>query len=315
MNKNSSIYVAGHTGLLGSALVRALNKSGYSNIITADRGFDLTDPERVLYLFDLHKPEYVFMAAARVGSIAENIKYPADFLEDNLLIQGNVVRLSYEFLVKKLLFFSANCCYPRECPQPMREEYCMSGPLEPTNESYAIAKIAGMDLCHSYNVQHGTQFHCVVLASLYGVNDHFGKNRAHVVADMIHKFHRAKAEGLNEIIFWGDGSPLRELMFVDDAADAAIFLMDNYKPNLGEPIFINAGTSHEVSIVNLAGLIAEVVDFKGRIGWDTSKPNGMPRKLLDSKRINSMGWRNKVKLRDGIERTYQWYLNNFRVKN
>lgn len=315
MDINTRIYVAGHTGLLGSAIVRALSRKGYCNIITtAHRDLDLTDPEKVLYLFDLYKPEYVFMAAARVGSIAENIKYPVEFLNENVLIQKNVFEAAHIFKVKKLLFFSSNCCYPRDCIQPMKEEYFMTGPLEPTNEAYALAKIIGMKLCQSYNSQYGTQFNCAVFASLYGPNDHFGMPRAHVIADMIQKLHNAKEINLKEITFWGNGSPLREFMFVDDAVDAAIFLMKNSFPDMDDKTqaFINIGTGEEISIFNLAVLIAEIVGYNGKISWDISKPNGMPRKLLDSECINSMGWRYKVGLRDGIEKTYRWYLDNIK---
>lgn len=315
MDINTRIYVAGHTGLLGSAIVRALSRKGYCNIITtAHLDFDLTDQEKVLCLFDLHEPECVFMAAARVGNIAENIKYPVEFLNENILIQKNVFAAAHTFKVKKLLFFSSNCCYPRECPQPMREEYLMTGPLEPTNEAYAIAKIAGMKLCQSYNTQYGTKFYSLILASLYGPNDHFGSVRAHVIADMVHKFHEAKNDNVKEFTFWGNGSPMREFLYVDDAADAAIFLMKNSFPDMDDKAqaFINIGTGEEISMFNLAVLIAEIIGYTGKISWDTSKPNGMPRKLLDSGHINSMSWRHQVRLRNGIERTYRWYLGNIK---
>lgn len=315
MDINARIYVAGHTGLLGSAVVRALAGKGYGNVITANRGLDLTDPGKVFSVFDLYKPEYVFMAAARVGSIAENIKYPVEFINENVLIQKNVFAAAHIFRVKRLLFFSSNCCYPRDCLQPMKEEYFMTGPLEPTNEAYALAKILGMKLCRSYNSQYGTQFNCAVLASLYGLDDHFGTSRAHVVADMIEKLHKAKEVDLKEITFWGDGSPLREFMFVDDAADAAIFLMKNSSPVIDDKAqaFINVGTGEEISMFDLAVLLAEIVGYTGKINWDVSKPNGMPRKLLDSGRINAMGWRCTVGVRHGIERTYQGYLRHIRL--
>ena len=318
MEKDSRIYVAGHTGLLGSAIVRALSRRGYRNIITTARlDFDLTDPEKVNCLFDLHKPEYVFMAAAKVGSIAENIKFPVEFLNENVLIQKNVFEAARIFKIKKLLFFSSNCCYPRECPQPMREEHLMSGPLEPTNEAYAIAKIAGMKLCQSYNAQYGTKFYSLVLASLYGLNDHFGTARAHVVADMICKFYQAKQGGIHELIFWGNGSPLREFMYVDDAADAAIFLMDSLnsssEDNMAGRMFLNVGTGEEISIVDLARMIVGAVGYGGKINWDISKPNGMPRKLLDSSKFYVLGWRPKTSLEEGIMKTYRWYLENRRL--
>lgn len=319
MDINSKIYVAGHMGLLGSAIVRALKAKGYGNIITKDRDFDLTDPERILCLFDLYKPEYVFMAAAKVGSIAENIKYPVEFLNENILIQKNVFAAAHIFKVKKLLFFSSNCCYPRDCIQPISEDYFMTGLLEPTNEAYAIAKIAGMKLCQSYNTQYGTKFYSLVLASLYGPNDHFGSNKAHVIADMIHKFHNAKEECVKELTFWGDGSPLREFMYVDDAANAVIFLMDNFNPsfenNMAGRMFLNVGTGEEISIADLTRLISDIVGYKDKINWDTSKPNGMPRKLLDSSKCHVLSWHHKTMLIEGLQRTYQWYLKNFLVKN
>lgn len=318
MDVNARIYVAGHTGLLGSDIVRTLYERGYSNIITADRDFDLTDMKKVLRLFDLCKPEYVFLAAAKVGGIAENIKYPVEFLNENVLIQKNVFAAAHIFKVKKLLFFSSNCCYPRECIQPMKEGYFMTGPLEPTNEAYALAKILGMKLCQSYNAQYGTQFNCAVLASLYGPNDHFGTPRAHVIADMMQKLCKAKEIGLKEITFWGDGSPLREFMFVDDAADAAIFLMTKNSPYVSSDetrTFTNVGTGEEISMFSLATLIAEIVGYGGKINWDASKPNGIPRKLLDSGCMNSMGWYSKTSFKDGLWKTYQWYLKNLHVKN
>lgn len=312
MEKDAKIYVAGHAGLLGSAIVRALVGRGYSNVITPNRYFDLRDSKRVFELFDMHKPEYVFMAAAKVGSIAENIKYPVEFLNENILIQKNVFAAACVHKAKKLLFFSSNCCYPRNCIQPMGEEYFMTGPLEPTNEAYALAKIIGMKLCQSYSIQYGTRFHSVVLASLYGLNDHFGTPRAHVVADMIKKLYEARMNNLEEITFWGDGSPLREFMFADDAADAALFFMRNDFPIVDDktPAFINVGTGEEISIFNLALLVARIVGYKGKINWDTSKPNGMLRKLLDSSKCHALGWRHKTGLEDGIRKTHEWYLEN-----
>lgn len=316
MNHNSRIYIAGHTGLLGSAIFRALYNDNYRNIITAThKELELTDQNGVFRWFDCHRPEYVFLAAAKVGNIAENIKHPVEFLNENILIQKNVLAAAHQFGSKKLLFFSSNCCYPRNCPQPMKEEYFMSGPLEPTNEAYALAKIIGMTLCQSYNSQYQTRFNCAVLASLYGPNDCFGTSRTHVIADMIQKLYKAKKNNLKEITFWGDGTPLREYMFVDDAANAAIFLMKKgvVAKNNKAGAFINAGTGEEIAIFTLARLIADIIGYSGKINWDTSKPNGMPRKLLDSKQIRLMGWKHKIGLRDGIEKTYKWYLENFKV--
>lgn len=312
MDANARIYVAGHTGLLGSAIVRCLLSRGFSEIILRTRTeLDLTNQEAVRLFFDRERPDYVFLAAAKVGSIAENIKYPLEFLNENILIQKNVFAAAHSFKVKKLLFFSSNCCYPKDCIQPMKEEYFMTGPLEPTNEAFALAKIVGMKLCQNYNFQFGTQFDCVVPASLYGPNDHFGTSRAHVVADMIHKLYKAKIADNKKIVFWGDGSPRREYMFVDDSADAALFLMENdYSAIDKNQRFINVGTGEEVSMFDLSLLISEVIGYIGKINWDISKPNGMPRKLLDSGKINAMGWQSRIKLREGIEKTYQWYLKN-----
>lgn len=312
MDLNARIYVAGSRGLLGSAITRQLNRLGYYNVIDGysyNLRTDLTNLSEVLCIFEKQKPEYVFLAAAHVGDIMQNIANPVGFLDDNLRIELNIMRAAHIFGVKKLLFFSSNCCYPRLCPQPMKEEYFMTGPLESTNEAYAIAKIAGMKLCESYNKEYETKFYSAVLASLYGPN-----GRTHVIADMIRKFHHAKKENLHELTFHGDGSPLREFMYKDDAADVAIFLMQQYLSFLNAPrrTFINVGTGEEISMANLAQLIAEIVGYIGDINWDISKPNGMPRKLLDSERINSMGWRHQVGLRDGIERTYRWYLSNIK---
>ncbi len=316
MNKNSRVYVAGHTGLLGSAIIRVLYQKGYRNIIIPNRSFNLTDLKNVLYLFGKYKPEYVFMAAAKVGSIAENIRHPVEFLEKNLLIQQNVMRASYEAGVKKLLFFGANCCYPRECPQPMREEYLMTGPLEPTNRAYAMAKLAGIEMCRALNVQYGTNFIVAIPASMYGENDHFEHERAHVLPDMIKKFHNAMVSELSEVVLWGDGSPRREFIYSDDAADASVFLMDNFNPSKEEvgrgDILINVGVGVDCSIAELADVMRSVVGYKGKIVWDISKPNGMPRKLLDSSRLKVMGWQAKINTLEGIRRTYQWYLDNIK---
>ena len=312
MKKDSKIFVAGGTGLLGSAIIRRLSGYGYILLAPPRRDLDLSDEKAVKKFFKTTRPDYVFMTAARVGSIAENIKYPVDFMNENISIQKNVFTAAHAFKVKKLLFFSSNCCYPRDCSQPMKEKDLMTGPLEPTNEAYALAKIIGMKSCQSYNFQYGTQFSCLVPASLYGPNDHFETSRAHVIADMIQKLHQAKSSDFKEITFWGDGSPLREFMFVDDAATAAIFFMrKSFSGVEGKiPVFVNAGTDEDISIFDLARLTAEIVGYSGKIKWDTSKPNGMPRKILDSSLINSMGWRHKIGLRDGIKITYRWYLDN-----
>lgn len=317
--KNSRIYVAGHTGLLGSALIGLLYRRGYHKIILPPRSLDLKERQAVNELFQQEKPEYVFVCAAKVGNIAENIKYPAEFLSENLLIQHNVMQAAYEAGVKKLLFFGSNCCYPRECPHPMREEYLMTGSLEPTNRAYAMAKLVGIEMCRSFNVQYGTNFIVAIPASMYGENDHFEHGRAHVLPDMIKKFYDAMVSGIQKIVLWGDGSPRREFIFVDDVADASVFLMNNFSPSEEEvrrgDILINVGTGIDYSVAELADVVGSVVGYEGRIVWDTSKPNGMPRKLLDSSRLRAMGWQSKMTLEDGLLKTYQWYLINSRLKN
>lgn len=308
MFKNSRIYVAGHTGLLGSAIVRALKKEKYRNIFTVHRCFDLTDPKEVSRLFIWNKPEYVFLAAAKVGNISENIMHPVEFLEENLLIQQNVIRMAYNAGVKKLLFFGSNCCYPRECSQPMKEEYLMTGPLEPTNRAYAIAKLAGIEMCRSFNAQYGTNFIVAIPASIYGENDHFDLARSHVISGLIAKFHNAKMSGRKEVVLLGDGSPLREFIYCDDAAEASIFLMENFNANSKE-ICVNVGTGTEYRIKELAEMVKFVIEYEGNIVWDVLQPNGMPRKLLDSNRLTAMGWQAKINLLEGIRKTYQFYLS------
>lgn len=317
MHKNSRIYVAGHTGLLGSAIVQCLLARGFSGIITRTKTeLDLTDQEAVKLFFSSEKPDYVFLAAAKVGSIAENIKYPVDFMSENLKIQQNVIENSYKYGVQKLIFFGANCMYPRVCAQPLKEEYLYSGLLEPTNRPYAVAKLAGLELCRGYNVQYGANFVVAVPASMYGENDHFGSGRSHAIPDMLHKLHKAKESGDREVVFWGDGSPLREFIFADDVADAALFLMEGvyYVADTYQG-FVNVGTGEEISIFDLSLLMSEVVGYTGRIEWDTSKPNGMPRKLLDSSRIHTVGWRHKTSLKEGIEKTYRGYLTKLKVES
>src|SRR3989338_7565355 len=316
MLKDSPIFIAGYNGLLGSALVRRLGQCGYSLSTPSRRDLNLLDRCAVERFFKATRPDYVFLAAAKVGSIAENIKYPVDFLEENLLIQRNVMRAAYEFGVKKLLFFGANCCYPRKCPQPMREEYLMTGPLEPTNRAYAMAKLAGIEMCRSFNLQYGANFIVAIPSSMYGGNDHFEHGRAHVLPDMIKKFHNAMVSDMPEVVLWGDGSPRREFIYVDDVADASVFLMNSFRPQTEEvergEILINIGTGIDYSIAELADVVRTAVGYKGKIVWDTSKPNGMPRKLLDSNRLRAMGWRAKVHILDGIRRTYQWYIRDIK---
>lgn len=313
MEKDAKIYVAGHRGLLGSALVKSLFYGGYRNIITRDKDqLDLTNQSAVATFFSADHPDYVFLAAAKVGSISANIKYPAEFIYQNSQIAINIINCARVFGARKLLFYGSNCMYPWECSQPMKEEYLYSGLLEPTNRPYAVAKLAGLELCLSYNAQYAANFIVPVLASLYGPNDHFGTSRAHVIADMIEKLCKARSSDLKEIVFWGDGSPLREFMFVEDAADASIFLMKNSSNLIAnkDQALINIGTAEEISMLNLSLLIAGIVGYTGKISWDVSKPNGMPRKLLDSSKFYKLGWHPKTSLENGIRKTVHWYLDN-----
>ncbi|MBI2057851.1 MAG: GDP-L-fucose synthase [Candidatus Yanofskybacteria bacterium] len=318
MNKNSKVYIAGHTGLLGSALVRRLNQDGYDLFTLGRLALNLLDPCAVVEFLKTVCPDYVFFVAAKVGGIAENIKYPVQFLEENLVIQQNVMRAACITGVKKLLFFGANCCYPRECPQPIREEYLMTGSLEPTSRAYAMAKLAGIEMCQAFNAQYGTNFIAAIPASMYGKNDHFEDWRAHVLPDMIKKFHHAAVNGLPEVVLWSDGSPRREFIFADDAADASVFLMDNFNPSKSEiaqgEILVNVGTGIDYSIAELADIVRSVVGYTGKIVWDTSKPNGVPRKLLDSSKCRNLGWKHKTGLKEGIMIAYEWYLWHFQNK-
>src|SRR3989338_1699957 len=316
MNKNLRIYVAGHTGLLGSALVRRLGQDGHDLFMLGRRDLNFLDRYAVERFLKTICPDYVFLAAAKVGSIAENIKRPVEFLGENLTIQQNMMRAAYFVGVKKLLFFGTNCCYPRECPQPMQEEHLMTGPLEPTNRAYAMAKLAGIEMCRAFNVQYGTNFIVAIPASMYGENDHFEHDRAHVLPDMIKKFHNAMVSDMPEVVLWGDGSPRREFIYVDDVADASVFLMDNFSPLEEEiergDILINVGTGIDYSIAELADVVGSVVGYKGKIVWDDSKPNGMPRKLLDSSRLRAMGWQARVDIFEGIRRIYRSYIKDIK---
>lgn len=307
MNSKSKIYIAGHNGLVGSAIVRRLNKLGYKNIITRTRkGLDLTDQKAVSDFFKKEKPEYVFLAAAKVGGIVANNTYPANFIHENLLIQDNIIHNSYLSGVKKLLFLGSSCIYPKMAPQPMIEEYLLSGHLEPTNKAYAIAKISGIIECQSYNKQYGTNFISVMPTNLYGINDNFHLENSHVLPAMIRKFHEAKINKEKEVIMWGSGKPKREFLFADDLADATIFLMNEYD---GSEI-INIGTGKDVSIKQLAETIKSVVGYKGKITWDTTKPDGTPRKLLNVNKLHKLGWKHKIELEEGIKKTYNWFKKN-----
>ncbi len=343
MQKNERIFVAGHKGLVGSAIVKKLQSEGYSNLVLrSHQELDLRRQAEVETFLKAEKPEYVFLAAAKVGGILANNTYPAEFIYENLLIETNVIHSSYEAGVRKLLFLGSSCIYPRACAQPMKEEYLLSGQLEPTNEPYAIAKIAGIRMCQSYNRQYGTRFISVMPTNLYGPGDNFDLETSHVLPALIRKFHEAKLEELevggrrleakhgreNEaltlkrsapltssersersspgsfVTLWGTGTPRREFLHVDDLADACVFLMNHYE----DSEIINIGVGKDISISELADLIKDIVGFKGTIRYDRTKPDGTPRKLLDVSKLRALGWQPKISLREGIERTYRWYV-------
>jgi GDP-L-fucose synthase len=307
MEKDSKIYVAGHRGLVGSAIMRRLEAEGYKNLLTHTHAeLDLTRQEKVEEFFHEERPDYVFLAAARVGGIYANNTYPAEFIYSNLTIQTNVIHASYLFEVKKMLFLGSSCIYPKNCPQPMKEEYLLSGPLEPTNEPYAVAKIAGIKMCQAYNRQYGTNFLSVMPTNLYGPNDNFDLKMSHVLPALIRKFHEAKTEGLSEVEIWGTGSPMREFLHVDDLADACLFLMNNYNSSK----IINIGAGKDLTIKELAEMIARIVGFDGHLFFNSIKPDGMSKKLLDVSRLNSFGWRARIGLEQGIAKTYKWYAEN-----
>lgn len=313
MDKDSKIYVAGHKGLVGSAIWQQLTEQGYRNLVgRTHRELDLLNQEEVLDFLNREKPEYVFLAAAKVGGIWANKEYPAEFIYQNLQIQNNVIHGSYLAGVKKLLFLGSTCIYPKMSPQPIREEYLLSDYLESSNEPYAIAKIAGIKMCQSYNRQYGTNFIAGMPTNLYGPGDNFDLEKSHVLPAMMRKFHEAKKRGDKEVTLWGSGTPLREFLYVLDLAEACVFLMDNFNPNerqneRGE-IFVNIGTGQEIKIADLAAMIQKIVGFEGEIVWDQSKPDGTPRKLTEISKINIMGWQAKTSLEDGISETYEWFL-------
>ena len=315
MNKTSKIYVAGHRGLVGSAIVRRLEADGYSNLVVrTHEELDLLDQKAVADFFGVEKPDCVFLAAAKVGGISANNTYPAQFIYENLQIQNNIIHQAYLNKVEKLLFLGSSCIYPKLCAQPMKEEYLLSGFLEPTNEPYAIAKIAGIKMCQSYNRQYGTNFIAAMPTNLYGTNDNFDLLNSHVLPALIRKFHEAKLENKAEVVVWGSGSPKREFLYVDDMADGCLFLMDNFDPtseqNEKGDIFVNLGVGEDVSIKELANLVQEVVGFEGKIAWDTTKPDGTPRKLQDMTKMHDLGWHHKIDLKEGIKKSYDWYQSS-----
>ena len=305
MNLDAKIYVAGHRGLVGSAIVRNLEAKGYKNIICrTHKELDLTNQEAVRTFFEEEKPEYVFLAAAKVGGIHANNTYPADFIYDNLMIQNNVIKAAHDFEVKKLLFLGSTCIYPKMAPQPIKEEYLLTGALEETNEAYAIAKIAGLEMCKFFKRQYGDNFISCMPTNLYGPNDNFDLKNSHVLPALIRKFHEAKVNNSAVVEVWGTGTPLREFLYVDDMADACVFLMENYD---GEQ-HVNIGTGEEVSIRELAETVKEVVGFEGELVFNTDMPDGTPRKLTTVDKLHGLGWKHKVSLNEGIRLAYNWFV-------
>jgi GDP-L-fucose synthase len=305
MKKTDKIYVAGHNGMVGSAIVRALQKQGFENLVyRTSKELDLRNQEAVDQFFSEEKPHYVFLAAAKVGGIVANNTYRAEFLYDNLMIVSNIVHSAHAHGVTKLLFLGSSCIYPKMAPQPIKEEYLLTGPLEYTNEPYAIAKIAGIKLCESYRDQYGDDFISVMPTNLYGINDNYHPENSHVLPALIRRFHEAKMNGLKEVMIWGSGTPKREFLYADDLADACLFLMEEYS---GKEI-VNIGCGEDLSIRELAELVKEVTGYTGNLVFDTSKPDGTPRKLLDVSKINALGWRYKTSLREGMNMAYQDFL-------
>ncbi len=309
MNKDSRIYVAGHKGMVGSAIVRNLQAKGYTNLLLVTRDeVDLLDQAAVMAFFEKEMPEYVFMAAAKVGGIVGNRNSPADFIYENLVVETNIIHAAHIHKVKKLLFLGSSCIYPKHAPQPMTEDVLLTGPLEPTNEFYAIAKIAGIKLCEGYRKQYGDNFISLMPTNLYGQNDMYDLENSHVLPAMIRKFHEAKVENKTEVVIWGTGSPMREFLHVDDLADASVFLMETYN----EAGHTNVGTGVDVTIKELAEIVRDVVGFSGSLTFDTTKPDGTPRKLLDVSKLHALGWKHTIDLRMGIEKTYASFMEELK---
>ncbi len=312
MHTKSKIYIAGHRGMVGSAIHRKLVSEGYENLLLRSSStLDLRDQQAVADFFAAERPEYVFLSAAKVGGILANNRYRAEFLFDNLMIQTNTIHAAYEQGVKKLLFLGSSCIYPKMAPQPLKEEYLLTGPLEPTNEPYAIAKIAGIKMCDAYRAQYGCNFISAMPTNLYGPNDNYDLKTSHVLPALLRKIHEAKVAGASEITLWGTGKPRREFMHVDDLADACYFLMQHFD----EPGFINVGVGEDVAILELAKVIKDIIGFQGDIKHDLSKPDGTPRKLMDVSRLNQMGWKARTGLEAGIRRTYESYLNTLQMSD
>lgn len=315
MNKTDKIFIAGHRGLVGSAILRKLQKNGFKNILTKKRNeLDLCSQADVDSLFSKEKPDYVILAAAKVGGIYANNTYPADFIYQNLMIEANVIHASYKYNAKRLLFLGSTCIYPKNASQPMKESTLLTDTLESTNEPYAIAKIAGIKLCESYNRQYGTDFRSIMPTNLYGINDNFHPNNSHVIPALMQRFHTAKITNKNEVIIWGTGKPMREFLYVDDMADASIFILDldkkdyiqNTKPMLSH---INVGTGKDISIKEVAELMKDIVGFKGEVNYDISRPDGPARKLIDISLLSNLGWNHATSLSDGLKKTYEWYVS------
>ena len=316
LQKEDKIYIAGHRGLVGSAIVRHLEEKGCSNLLTRTHSeLDLTNQMEVQNFFKQEKPDYVILAAAKVGGIHANNTYPADFIYQNIMIEANVINSAYENKVKRLLFLGSTCIYPRAVKQPMREDALLTGVLEPTNEPYALAKISGIKLCESYNRQHGTDFRSVMPTSLYGINDNFHPENSHVIPALMQRFHKAKVNNSKEVTVWGTGKAMREFLYVDDMAKASVFVLEldkkTYLANTQTMLsHINIGTGIDVTTRELAETMKQVIGFKGELIFDTEKPDGAPRKLIDVSRLSNMGWKYSVELRHGLEQTYKWYLKN-----
>jgi GDP-L-fucose synthase len=308
MSKNQKIYIAGHNGMVGSAIVRRLNALGYNNIVTRSRQeLDLLDQAAVHQFFESEKPDYVFLAAAKVGGIHANNTYRADFIYQNLVIETNIIHGAYQAGTQGLMFLGSSCIYPRDCPQPIKEEYLLTGPLEQTNEPYAIAKIAGIKLCESFNRQYGTHYTSVMPTNLYGPNDNYDLETSHVIPALLRKTHEAKVNGEAQVVVWGSGKPMREFLHVDDMACACVYLMENKVSDT----LINIGTGEDLTIRELAETIKNVVGFSGKLDFDASKPDGTPRKLLDVNKLHELGWRHQYNLADGLRHAYDWFVSNW----
>jgi GDP-L-fucose synthase len=306
VEKNAKIYIAGHRGMVGSAILRKLEKEGYTNVITrGSKELDLRSQQAVADFFAQEKPDYVFLAAAKVGGIVANNTYRGEFLYDNLMIQNNIIHNSYLTGVKKLMFLGSSCIYPKFAPQPLKEEYLLTGLLEETNEPYAIAKIAGIKMCEAYRAQYGCNFISVMPTNLYGYNDNYHPQNSHVLPALIRKFHEAKVNGSDKVVVWGSGRPFREFLFADDLADACFYLMETYN----EPGLVNIGTGEDISIKDLALVIKRIIGFEGDLEFDSSKPDGTPKKLMDASKLHSTGWKHKVELEDGIRMAYEDFLS------